>query len=81
MKNILYYCKFFSCWSNGSIQEYKNCLLDGISDKDAGWTQKQITLPGLPEAFVEQRYEIANEPDSDLKQAAHELSKNNKGIQ
>ncbi|MDQ3683086.1 MAG: DinB family protein, partial [Bacteroidota bacterium] len=57
--------------------------LDGISDKDAHnrLNTKANHIAWLTGSLVEQRYEIAKELGHDLKQAANELFKDNKGIQ
>jgi len=57
--------------------------LDGIADKDAHnrLNTKANHIAWLTGSLVEQRYEIARELGSDLKQSAHDLFKDNKGIQ
>jgi hypothetical protein len=57
--------------------------LDGISDKNAHnrLNTKANHIAWLTGSLVEQRYEIAKELGHDLKQAANELFKDNKGIQ
>ncbi len=58
-------------------------VLEGISDKDTHnrLNTKANHIAWLTGSLVEQRFEIANELGSDLKQEAHELFKDNKGIQ
>ncbi len=58
-------------------------VTDGISDKD---TQNRLNTKAnhvawLTGSLVEQRFEIANMLGKEGKQEAHELFKNNKGIQ
>lgn len=57
--------------------------LDGISDKDAHnrLNTKANHIAWLTGSLVQQRYEIAKNLGIDRKQAAHELFKDNKGIQ
>ncbi|MEP6583765.1 MAG: DinB family protein [Ginsengibacter sp.] len=61
---------------------FGNAIVD-ISDKDSHsrLSTKANHIAWLTGSLVEQRYEIANMLGSDVKQAAHELFKNNKGIQ
>jgi ERCC4-type nuclease len=58
-------------------------VLEGIADKDTHnrLNTKANHIAWLTGSLVEQRFEIANELGSDLKQEAHELFKDNKGIQ
>jgi hypothetical protein len=58
-------------------------VLDGITDSDAHnrLNTKANHIAWLTGSLVEQRYEIANLLGIDSKQEAHELFKNNKGIQ
>ena len=62
---------------------YFTNVIEGISDKDTHnrLHTKANHIAWLTGSLVEQRYEIANELGSDSKQAAHELFKDNKGIQ
>jgi hypothetical protein len=57
--------------------------LDGISDKDAHnrLNTKANHVAWLTGSLVQQRYEIAKSLGIDQKQAAHDLFKDNKGIQ
>lgn len=57
--------------------------LDGISDNDAHnrLNTKANHIAWLTGSLVQQRYEIATSLGADRKQAAHELFKDNKGIQ
>ena len=57
--------------------------LDGISDNDAHnrLNTKANHIVWLTGSLVQQRYEIATSLGTDRKQAAHELFKDNKGIQ
>src|SRR4028118_54734 len=57
--------------------------LDGISDNDAHnrSNTKANHIAWLTGSLVQQRYEIATSLGADRKQAAHELFKDNKGIQ
>ncbi|HKZ66753.1 MAG TPA: hypothetical protein VJ111_10375 [Chitinophagaceae bacterium] len=57
--------------------------LEGISDKDAHnrLNTKANHIAWLTGSLVEQRYEIANALGSNAKQDAHDLFKNNQGIQ
>lgn len=57
--------------------------LDGISDNDAHnrLNTKANHIAWLTGSLVQQRYEIATSLVADRKQAAHELFKDNKGIQ
>ncbi|MFN2440328.1 MAG: DinB family protein [Chitinophagaceae bacterium] len=57
--------------------------LEGISDKDAHnrLNTKANHIAWLTGSLVEQRFEIANDLGATLKQAAHDLFKDNKGIQ
>ena len=63
--------------------KFFSSALEGISDKDAHnrLNTKANHIAWLTGSLVEQRYEIARELGSDLKQTAHELFKDNKGIQ
>ena len=58
-------------------------VLEGISDKDTHdrLNTKANHIAWLTGSLVEQRFEIANYLGSDAKQEAHELFKDNKGIQ
>lgn len=62
---------------------YFSNVIEGISDKDTHnrLNTKANHIAWLTGSLVEQRYEITNELGSDVKQAAHELFKDNKGIQ
>lgn len=57
--------------------------IEGLSDEDRHkrLNTKANHIAWLTGSLVEQRYEIANILGSDLKQSAHELFKDNKGIQ
>ena len=57
--------------------------IEGLSDDDRHQrlNTKANHIAWLTGSLVEQRYEIANLLGSDLKQSAHELFKDNKGIQ
>ena len=57
--------------------------LDGISDNDAHnrLNTKANHIAWLTGSLVQQRHEIARSLGADRKQAAHELFKDNKGIQ
>jgi len=57
--------------------------LDGIKDEDAHQrlNTKANHIAWLTGSLVEQRYEIANMLGVDIKQSAHDLFKDNKGIQ
>ena len=57
--------------------------LDGISDNDAHnrLNTKANHIAWLTGSLVQQRHEIATSLGADRKQAAHELFKDNKGIQ
>lgn len=57
--------------------------LDGISDNDAHnrLNTKANHIAWLTGSIVQQRYEIATSLGADRKQSAHELFKDNKGIQ
>ena len=61
---------------------FANAIVD-ISDKDSHnrLNTKANHIAWLTGSLVEQRYEIAKMLGSDNKQAAHELFKDNKGIQ
>ncbi len=61
---------------------FANVIVD-ISDEDAHsrLDTKANHVAWLTGSLVEQRYEIENMLGSDARQAAHELFKNNKGIQ
>ncbi|HEV8081999.1 MAG TPA: DinB family protein [Chitinophagaceae bacterium] len=61
---------------------FANVIVD-ISDKDSHnrLNTKANHIAWLTGSLVEQRFEIANMLGSDVKQAAHELFKDNKGIQ
>ncbi len=61
---------------------FKN-VLDGIDDKDAHkrLDTKANHVAWLAGSLVEMRYEIARDTGIDMKQAAHELFKDGKGIQ
>lgn len=61
---------------------FKNAL-DGISDEDAHkrLDTKANHIAWLTGSLVQQRYDIANMLGAEGKQAAHELFKDNKGIQ
>lgn len=61
---------------------FKN-VIDGISDNDAHnrLNTKANHIAWLAGSLVQQRYEIANALGIDYKQAAHELFKDNRGIQ
>ncbi len=61
---------------------FANVIVD-ISDKDSHnrLNTKANHIAWLTGSLVEQRYEIANMLGSDVKQAAYELFKENKGIQ
>jgi len=63
--------------------KFFSSVLEGIEDKDTHnrLNTKANHIAWLTGSLVEQRYEIANELGSDLKQAANELFKDNKGIQ
>ena len=63
--------------------KFFSSALEGIADKDAHnrLNTKANHIAWLTGSLVEQRYEIARELGSDLKQTAHELFKDNKGIQ
>ena len=58
-------------------------VIEGISDKDTHnrLNTKANHIAWLTGSLVEQRYEIANMLGIDRKQDAHELFKNNRGIQ
>ncbi len=58
-------------------------VIEGITDKDAHnrLNTKANHIAWLTGSLVEQRYEIANALGSDAKQEAHDLFKNNQGIQ
>ena len=58
-------------------------VIEGISDKDTHnrLNTKANHIAWLTGSLVEQRYEIANMLGIDRKQDAHELFKDNKGIQ
>jgi hypothetical protein len=58
-------------------------VLDGISDNDAHnrLSTKANHIAWLTGSLVQQRYEIAQDLGIDRQQAAHELFKDNKGIQ
>jgi len=58
-------------------------VIDGISDKDTHnrLSTKANHIAWLTGSLVEQRYEIANMLGIDRRQDAHELFKDNKGIQ
>lgn len=62
---------------------YFTNVIDGISDKDAHnrLNTKANHVAWLTGSLVQQRFEIAKELGIDRKQAAHELFKDNKGIQ
>ena len=57
--------------------------IEGLSDEDRHkrLNTKANHVAWLTGSLVEQRYEIANILGADLKQSAHELFKDNKGIQ
>ncbi len=63
--------------------KFLSSVTDGISDKDTHnrLNTKANHIAWLTGSLVEQRYEIANELGSNLKQGAYELFKENKGIQ
>ena len=62
---------------------YFSNVIEGISDKDTHnrLNTKANHIAWLTGSLVEQRYEIANMLGVDRKQGAHELFKENKGIQ
>jgi len=62
---------------------YFSNVIEGISDKDTHnrLNTKANHIAWLTGSLVEQRYEIANALGSDAKQGAHDLFKNNQGIQ
>ncbi len=62
---------------------YFTNVIDGISDKDAHnrLNTKANHVAWLTGSLVQQRFEIAKDLGIDRKQAAHELFKDNKGIQ
>src|SRR3990170_5228766 len=62
---------------------YFSNVIEGISDKDAHnrLNTKANHIAWLTGSLVEQRYEIANALGSNAKQDAHDLFKNNQGIQ
>ncbi len=62
---------------------YFSNVMEGISDTDAHnrLHTKANHIAWLTGSLVEQRYEIANDLGNDSKQEAHELFKENKGIQ
>ena len=62
---------------------YFSNVIEGISDKDSHnrLNTKANHIAWLTGSLVEQRYEIARELGSDVKQGANELFKDNKGIQ
>ncbi len=63
--------------------KFFSSVLEGISDEDAhnSLHTKANHVAWLSGSLVEQRYEIGKDLGSDLKQTAHELFKDNKGIQ